>query len=116
MSKRVIFIALVVILGGLVYFSYQLTPEKSSVTPSPSEQESVVDPQNATPESAKKEQACLFSGGTIETSSCCASVSDFPNLCLMGACGCSPDNSHEIKTCDCGEGKCFDGSGCVVVQ
>ena len=35
---------------------------------------------------------------------CCQSASDFPNNCLIGACGCSPDNSHSVKVCDCGEG------------
>ena len=69
-----------------------------------------------TSESAKREQACVISGGTIGTSLCCGSAEDFPNFCLIGACGCSPDNSHEVKVCDCGEEKCFDGSGCVAVQ
>jgi len=69
--------------------------------------------KDVTPEEAKKEQICSLSGGTIKASLCCASASDFPNLCLIGACGCSPDNSHQIKTCDCGEGKCFNGSACV---
>ncbi len=60
----------------------------------------------------KKEKSCINSGGTVSTSLCCKEVSDFPNLCLIGACGCSPENSHEIKICDCGEGKCFDGNEC----
>jgi hypothetical protein len=47
---------------------------------------------------------------------CCKSISDFPNLCVIGACGCSPDNSKEITVCDCGEGKCFDGTSCVDIQ
>ena len=72
--------------------------------------------KDVTLEEAKKEQACALSGGTINTSLCCTSVSDFPNLCLIGACGCSPDNSHQVKTCDCGEGQCFDENGCIVVQ
>ncbi len=72
--------------------------------------------KDVTPEEAKREQGCLLSGGTVETSLCCASASDFPNVCLIGACGCSPADSHQVKVCNCGEGKCFDGSGCVVVQ
>ena len=60
-----------------------------------------------------KEQACVNSGGSVVTSSCCLSAGDFPNLCLIGACGCSPDNSHEVKTCDCGEGGCFNGTSCL---
>lgn len=67
------------------------------------------------PGSNQKELACTNSGGTVTTSSCCKSVSGFPNSCLIGACGCSPDNSHDIKTCDCGEGKCFNGTSCVAV-
>jgi len=62
------------------------------------------------------EQACLNSGGTVRTSLCCLSTGDFPNLCLIGPCGCSPENSHEVKVCDCGEGKCFDGSTCALMS
>jgi len=47
-------------------------------------------------------------GGNVTTHLCCNSVGDFPNTCLIGACGCSPSNSHEIKVCDCGEGRCWD--------
>jgi hypothetical protein len=32
---------------------------------------------------------------------------------LIGACGCSTDNSKEVKVCDCGEGKCWNGYECV---
>lgn len=60
--------------------------------------------------------ACENAGGTTATSTCCKSAEDFPNLCLIGACGCSPDNSHQIKVCDCGEEKCFNGSACVANQ
>jgi hypothetical protein len=60
-----------------------------------------------------KEQSCLSSGGTISTASCCGQTQDFPNSCLIGACGCSPTSSHQVKTCSCGAGKCFDGNVCV---
>ena len=60
-----------------------------------------------------KEQACINSGGTVGTSMCCKSASDFPNNCLIGACGCAPINSHEVKVCNCPQGKCFDGNACV---
>lgn len=69
-----------------------------------------------TSESARKEQACAISGGTIKTSLCCQSSGDFPNSCLIGACGCAPSASHEVKICDCGEDKCFDGIECVVTN
>jgi membrane-bound inhibitor of C-type lysozyme len=61
----------------------------------------------------KKEKSCINSGGTVTTTSCCQTTSDFPNSCLIGACGCSLDNSKEIKTCNCGTDKCFNGEKCV---
>jgi|GEM_PF-1441708 len=64
-------------------------------------------------EETGKEQACIDSGGTVTTGMCCKSTGDFPDLCAVGACACSPENSHEVKICDCGEGKCFDGNACV---
>ncbi len=72
--------------------------------------------KDITPEEAKKEQACAISGGTIKISLCCKSTDNFPNLCLIGACGCSsPENNQQAKTCDCGKGKCFDGEKCVAI-
>jgi hypothetical protein len=61
----------------------------------------------------EKERSCINSGGIVETSLCCKSASDFPNSCMIGACGCSPENSHSVKICECPEGKCFDGNICV---
>ena len=58
-------------------------------------------------------QECLSSGGNISTATCCNNVGDFPNTCAIGACGCAPENSHQVITCDCGLGKCFDGIACV---
>ena len=60
-----------------------------------------------------KELSCTNSGGTVETTSCCLATSDFPNLCTLGACGCSPGDSHNVQTCNCGTDKCFDGDKCV---
>lgn len=62
------------------------------------------------------EDACIASGGTVATAPCCSSAREFPNTCAVGACGCSPDNSQETKTCTCPEGTCFDGSACTGVQ
>ncbi len=59
------------------------------------------------------DQACISSGGTVATAMCCKSTGDFPNTCLIGACGCSLENSHEVKVCDCGEGKCFNEEECI---
>jgi hypothetical protein len=54
--------------------------------------------------------ACTTSGGNVTVQMCCKSAEDFPSTCLIGACGCSPENSHEVKVCDCGEGKCWDSN------
>ncbi len=62
-----------------------------------------------------KEQACINSGGVVTISSCYNSAEEYPNLCLVGL-GCSPDNSQEIRICDCGADKCFDGNECVVPE
>jgi len=61
------------------------------------------------------EQACVASGGTVSTSLCCLSTSDFPNTCSIGACGCPRQDSHEVQVCNCGAGTCFGGAsvGCV---
>lgn len=71
---------------------------------------------NSPKPSNPKSESCLQSGGSVVTQMCCKLASDFPNTCLRGACGCSPDNSKEITVCDCGEGKCFDGTSCVDIQ
>jgi len=92
MSKKFILLTIVIIvIVGIGYWIYQLKPEKLTET----------------------EKACLNSGGQMSTSLCCKSTNDFPNLCLIGACGCSLENSHQVKICDCGSNKCFDGEKCV---
>ncbi len=60
---------------------------------------------------------CTDTGGTVAPQLCCLSVSDFPNLCLVGACGCSPSGSHNVKVCTCPAGTCFDPTrGCTAQQ
>ena len=56
---------------------------------------------------------CVESGGTVSTANCCQSSGDFPNTCLVGACGCAPEYSHEVSVCACPEDMCFDGTACV---
>jgi len=58
-------------------------------------------------------RACIDSGGELTTSFCCLTTDDFPDTCAVGACGCAPEDSHEVRICDCGAGMCFDGSECV---
>ena len=65
------------------------------------------------PSVPEADKACINAGGTVKTQQCCKSASDFPNSCLIGACGCSLENSHEVKVCDCGKGKCWDGTKCA---
>lgn len=64
-------------------------------------------------EVSPSEQACLDAGGEVGEMLCCKSNNDFPNMCLIGSCGCSPADSHMVKICNCGYGKCFNGSTCV---
>jgi hypothetical protein len=59
-----------------------------------------------------KSALCTGSGGTIEVAFCCSGADEFPNTCSIGACGCSLENSKEIRTCNCGEDKCWDGERC----
>jgi len=61
------------------------------------------------------EKGCIASRGTVGESVCCASVEDFPNTCVLGACACSAEFSHAVKTCTCPAGMCFNGTACMKV-
>ena len=65
-------------------------------------------------EMSAAEDGCLASGGTVGEAVCCLSSEDFPNSCLVGVCGCSAENSHAVKTCNCPAGRCFNGTVCVM--
>jgi hypothetical protein len=91
MKKIILIVIALIVISGVSFWIYL------SISPNPS-------------------QACINAGGTVATSSCCGLTSDFPNLCLIGACGCSPSNSKETKICDCGTDKCFNGTACVSFQ
>ena len=56
---------------------------------------------------------CIQSGGVVTTALCCASASDFPNTCAIGACSCAPSSSIDVLFCQCAQGSCFDGTSCV---
>ncbi len=58
-------------------------------------------------------ERCTRSGGTVGSASCCGLVGDFPNTCLVGACGCEPGKSHSVQVCQCPAGLCFDGRSCA---
>jgi hypothetical protein len=72
----------------------------------------VPDSQTTQPDS----QSCFQSGGHVVTQMCCKSTPDFSNTCVIGPCGCSPDNSKVTQICECEAGKCFDGTACVNIQ
>jgi len=67
-----------------------------------------------------KEQTCINSGGNVTTITCYCSGSgpDFFNTCPEGpigacTCGADPQYAHQVKTCECGENRCFDGNKCT---
>lgn len=109
MKLQAIFLFLLV--GAILLVGCTQQPSGGNQTPSQNQ----TPPPNHTPTT---DEACVNSGGIVTTDSCCLSVGDFPNTCLIGACGCSPSNSHEVKACDCGAGKCWDSSKdqCVAAQ
>ncbi len=98
--KKILLIIIAVIIGGTVF--WLLEPQDPIQD----------DPQEITDE----EQVCMDSGGIVSTGMCCKSAGDFPDTCAIGACGCAPEYSHEVKICDCGENKCFDGVKCVIFK
>ena len=58
-------------------------------------------------------ELCAQTGGTVGTQLCCGSVTDFPDTCGVGNCGCSPSASHEVQVCTCTGGRCFSADkGC----
>ena len=56
---------------------------------------------------------CTATGGQVSSALCCNSVTDFPNSCLIGACGCAPSSSHTVSTCTCAAGCFMPAYGCV---
>jgi len=76
------------------------TPEDIPITPAP------------TPEGVT---TCVNSGGTVENAMCCAGIGDFPNTCLLGACGCGPFDSAMVLVCQCPDGQCFNGNVCEAI-
>lgn len=95
MSKVIVLVVIIIIVvAAIIYWAYRPAPEE---------------PPN-------QEQACLDAGGTVTTSLCCKTMGDFPNTCLVGSCACAPENSHEVKSCYCGENKCFDGEACITLD
>jgi hypothetical protein len=64
----------------------------------------------------KRQALCLATGGTQATEKCCVGIEAFANFCApgIGACGCSNNNSEDVRVCDCPSDFCFDEDfGCV---
>jgi len=101
MPKKIIIIMAMIIIAGGVFLVFQSQEAEDSQEPTDSR------------ESTDIEQTCLDSGGTIGTALCCQSTGDFPDTCAIGVCGCASEYSHQVKICNCGEGRCFDGVNCV---
>ena len=66
----------------------------------------------ASPSDGGIESRCVAAGGQVAIQLCCLATNDFPNLCLIGPCGCAPMNSHMIKVCRCGANKGWNGTTC----
>lgn len=59
---------------------------------------------------------CTETGGTAASIGCCQGASDFPNLCVIGACTCQP-SGYMVRACVCSGMKCFDPEvGCTEQQ
>ena len=105
-AGMMIIIAVVIIITAGMFFWIGKKQSQSSV-------QQVVENESDNSDIGDKERACVASGGTVQKSMCCGAVGDFPKLCgLWGACACGPNGSHEIKVCNCGENRCFDGDKC----
>jgi hypothetical protein len=87
------------------------------VPDSPVDNQIVVDSAPAvdatTTDAVTSASLCTATGGQVSAQLCCASVSDFPDLCATGACGCSTANSHAVEVCVCPNGCFLPEYGCV---
>jgi hypothetical protein len=111
MKKTIIIVLAIVLAGVALWTVFWLT---ESETPKNHQvQEPAGEPAN---ELSEEERGCINSGGTVTTASCCQSAGDFPDNCAIGACGCAPEHSHEVKYCGCGEEECFNGKECVAMS
>ncbi|MFA6383510.1 MAG: hypothetical protein WCX17_03740 [Parcubacteria group bacterium] len=104
MKKIYLAVIAIIIAGTAAWMAVQFSKTKI-----PAENKKTADIE--TPSS--QERACLDSGGTVTAASCCQSTQDFPDNCAIGACGCAPEYSQEVKFCGCGKDKCFNGKKCT---
>ncbi len=78
-------------------------------------------PFTSAPDMLGPADRCAASGGVVQDAQCCNATQEFPNMCgAVGACACSPQNSHTIRICDCNPElgayiRCFDGTRCISI-
>ena len=63
-----------------------------------------------------KEKACKDNEGIVVNQDCyCSGTQDFYSTCAVGGCTCTPDPKYkrEIKRCECGVDRCWNGSMCI---
>lgn len=95
-SLAAIIVILLVVIGAAVVY-YNLPTNEANLT----------------------EDKCISSGGTVEEITCfCEGVEDFFDNCEIGVCTCNPigGESHIVRICNCGEGRCFDGETCGILD
>jgi hypothetical protein len=107
--KKVILIAIILIL--LICVGIGIILEKNSVKYSESAKKAIENKMMS-----GKEEKCLNSGGKVSIVFCCKSAGDFPNTCLTETCDCLSKDSYEIKVCECGLERCFDGEKCLMPE
>jgi hypothetical protein len=117
-----IILAVICIFGVVIYYQFVQNPSENNVPQieifKGSQPNNFNNPINPVP-SIAREDSCINSGGKVLQITCyCSETDDFYNSCLIGGCACTPDPNYarQIKTCECGEGKCFDGEKCVAMN
>lgn len=106
--KKIFLAVIILVMVGTVFWFFRNKTMSETPSETPKNQQSQ--------ESIERERSCVDSGGTVTTASCCESTDDFPDSCAIGACGCAPEYSHQVKFCGCGGGKCFKGNKCVEMR
>jgi hypothetical protein len=102
------------LLGAAACQRDRLPVEPLDAAPNPTPDAVVDVAAEAVPDASPLAARCESTGGQVTTTFCCRSVQDFPNDCLVGACGCAPQNSHPVATCTCPPSTCFMAEhGCV---
>jgi len=115
----IIIVLAAVVGGGVLFLEKELSinpPEILWISLHPNDQTTSTTCENCVENAADIEKSCIESGGIVATSSCCLSSSDFPNSCFINSCVCQGADSKEVKICDCGKGKCFNGKECITPE